>query len=175
MSSPKMHCFNGRIDYETFEKHARKFSVISESLFDTWSLQQHDDQVYLVKHEKTRQNPNYKIEYHIVYSVAYSVPVLYFRIFRETGEIIWKEIPETVISWGKLSADESGRGLTQMPHPFFQTPFFQLHPCHTAEWMRDLMENGKNENFNYIVAWLSFIAPHVGLYISEKYCSYNGT
>ena len=35
------------------------------------------------------------------------------------------------------------------------------------------MSNSSNRKHqpNYIVTWLSFIAPHVGLVISEKYCN----
>ena len=62
-------------------------------------------------------------------------------------------------------------GVTQMPHPFFQTPFYQLHPCHTEKWMKEIFANATAEKkyTNYLVTWLSFIAPHVGLNISEKY------
>ena len=43
---------DGRIDYETFVKHAKKFIALSDTLFDTWTIQQHsEDQIYLVKHQ----------------------------------------------------------------------------------------------------------------------------
>ena len=101
------------------------------------------------------------MEFHIVYSPAFSVTVLYFRIFRaSTGEILW-QLNET---------DVVKKGLTQMPHPYFQTPFWQLHPCHTTKWMEKLLNKADEDKTNYIVAWLSFIAPNVqGLVISEKY------
>ena len=61
-------------------------------------------------------------------------------------------------------------GVTQMPHPLLnsQPPFYQLHPCHTANWMGTMLKNVSKES-NYLVTWLSFVAPYVGLQLSEKY------
>ena len=57
-----------------------------------------------------------------------------------------------------------------MPHPLLnsQPPFYQLHPCHTANWMGTMLKNVSKES-NYLVTWLSFVAPYVGLKLSEKY------
>ena len=44
--------YDGRIEYETFVKHAKEFIALSDNLFDSWTLKQHcDDQMYLVKHQ----------------------------------------------------------------------------------------------------------------------------
>ena len=61
--------------------------------------------------------------------------------------------------------------LTQHPHPVLQTPFFQLHPCHTENWMEVVAKNsGTGEKFgNYLVTWLSFVGPNVGLYLDNGY------
>lgn len=156
----------GCLAYETFESHARDFAVKSTALFDTWTLKSERNELFLVK---VCQLQDLKMEYHIVYNVAFAVPVLYFRIFgRCNGEILWDL---NVIS--KYIKDlHANKGLTQMPHPYYQTPFFQLHPCHTKDWMGKLVaaaHQQQRKNLNYIVAWLSFIAPHVGLVFSEKY------
>jgi len=166
--------YDGRIEYETFVKHAKEFIALSDNLFDSWTLKQHcDDQMYLVKHQLVN-NSKFKMEYELVYSVAFAVPVLYFRIFdASNGEILWDldQIgSNTSLGLSKLQKQDSS-SLTQMPHPFYQTPYFQLHPCHTAKWMEDLLSSNRKHQPNYIVAWLSFIAPHVGLVISEKYCN----
>ena len=45
---------SGKIDYETFVKHAKNFIVLSDNLYDTWILQEHgQDQIYLIKHQLT--------------------------------------------------------------------------------------------------------------------------
>lgn len=44
--------YDGRIEYETFVKHAKEFIALSDNLFDSWTLKQHcDDQMYLAKHQ----------------------------------------------------------------------------------------------------------------------------
>ena len=42
-------------------------------------------------------------------------------------------------------------------HAIHQTPYFQIHPCKTSEWMANCQSN------NYIATWLSHLAPIVGL------------
>jgi len=169
----EIHC-DGRIDYEMFLIHAKKFIALSDTLFDTWTIQKHsEDQIYLAKHQFAK-NSKFKMEYNVVYSVAFAVPVLYFRIFDAiSGEILWdlNEIGSATLS--KIHEQDSN-SLTQMAHPYYQTPYFQLHPCHTAKWMENLLSSECKHQPNYIVAWLSFIAPHVGLVISEKYCDVQG-
>ena len=61
-------------------------------------------------------------------------------------------------------------GVTQMPHPLLNSmpPFYQLHPCHTVNWMGEMRENVSKES-NYLVTWLSFMAPYCGIQVSEKY------
>ena len=137
------------LSYEMFEVEARAFFAISQDLLDEWELKISPDecQIYL-------QLKKQKSEYHIIYSVAFGVPVLYFRRFLPNGEILWNLEKE---------------GVTQMPHPFFQTPFYQIHPCHTEKWMFEIISNSTRAKNNYLVTWLSFIAPYVGLNISEKY------
>ena len=84
------------------------------------------------------------MEYHVVYSVAFAVPVLYFRIFRASnGEILWDLNETHSTDFLSKIQKESTTALTQMPHPFYQTPYFQLHPCHTAKWMEKLCSQNK--------------------------------
>ena len=149
-----MTTIGANISYEMFEAEARAFFALSQELLDEWSLKSSPDQcqIYLSKIEISREK--IRTEYHIIYSVAFAVPALYFRKFADNGEILWHLELE---------------GVTQMPHPFFQTPFYQVHPCHTEKWMKEMRSNTTAKNMNYLVTWLSFIAPHVGLNVSEKY------
>ena len=79
------------------------------------------------------------MEYQVVYSVAFAVPVLYFRIFHAiSGEILWDLNEIQFASLSKIKEQDSN-SLTQMAHPFHQTPYFQLHPCHTSTWMENLL------------------------------------
>lgn len=108
------------------------------------------------------------------------MPVLYVRLFDENGRIVTDaqkmvELISDPIHVGHLKSIR-WESLTQHPHPILQTPFFQLHPCHTDTWM-DLMTKGSNEAEtemclkpeNYLVTWLSFVGPNVGIYLDNEY------
>ena len=75
----------GRMDYDTFAREVVKFASISDTLYDNWQVKNHDSQVYLSKIDiqlhADDTNCNKKIEYNVIYNVAYAVPILYFRIF----------------------------------------------------------------------------------------------
>ena len=76
------------ISYETFEIEAKVFFALSQSLCDDWQLKISPDQtqVYLTKNS---QLADFSTEYHIIYSVAFGVPTLYFRRASNNGEILW--------------------------------------------------------------------------------------
>ena len=116
------------------------------------------------------------IEYHIVYSVSYQVPVIYLRVFDENGRI-WTdgkhvfELLSDQVHVDHLKAIK-WEALTQQPHPIFQTPFFQLHPCHTDNWMEIVLKDSISieiHSDNYVVTWLSFVGPNVGIYLDNEY------
>ena len=76
------------------------------------------------------------VEYHIVHSFSYEVPVLYFNATYPNGRQLslkdtWKLLSDRFISvdmdrWGLVSQQE---------HPLLNCPVFHIHPCHTAEVM----------------------------------------
>ncbi|KAG9353571.1 hypothetical protein JZ751_011690 [Albula glossodonta] len=60
----------------------------------------------------------------------------------------------------------------QQEHPLIGQPFFFLHPCRTADFMRPLLQvaHAENRKLNYIVSWLSVVGPVVGLDVPLSYC-----
>ena len=81
--------FSGSLSYETFETEAKKFFALSQELCDDWTLKispVDQSQIYLTK---VSQFNDYSTEYHIIYSVAFGVPTLYFRRSKANGEILW--------------------------------------------------------------------------------------
>lgn len=96
-------------------------------------------------------------EYHILYSVSYEVPVLYFNATKSNGscldiETIWQNIPRVLLppkyTQGQVATTDTmntssieehkmtghslfGDLITQVDHPFLAVPFFMLHPCGT--------------------------------------------
>ena len=76
------------------------------------------------------------LEYHIVHSFSYEVPVLYFTATYSNGRQLslndtWKLLSHRFVSddmdrWGLISQQE---------HPLLHCPFYHIHPCHTAKVM----------------------------------------
>ena len=138
---------------------------------------------------------NITLEYNIIYSVSYCVPVLYLRGFDSFGSVLRidqlikcglfeekqnldkqcaaKTEDDLDISNGFVRPDT----FSQVSHPLNFEPFYQLHPCHTSEWMK-MMCSVKNQNIssdfpllieNYIITWLSFVGPFIGLSLDNRY------
>ncbi|XP_041359476.1 ubiquitin-like-conjugating enzyme ATG10 [Gigantopelta aegis] len=108
-------------------------------------------------------------EYHIVYSCSYAVPVLYFTVSNSKGKLlslddVWSMVPDY---YQQRLQDERWTFLTQQEHPILGRPFFQLHPCHTADLMKQV--NSKLPQQNYLITWLSTVGPVVGLTLPLYY------
>ncbi|XP_065922330.1 ubiquitin-like-conjugating enzyme ATG10 isoform X2 [Magallana gigas] len=108
-------------------------------------------------------------EYHILYSPSYGVPVLYFNAHTQGGKLlaleeIWKRVPDV---YKERLSEERWTFITQQEHPLLGRPFYYLHPCHTA----DLMKNSPvlTDKRHYIVSWLSAVGPVVGLKLPLEY------
>lgn len=115
-------------------------------------------------------------DYHIVYSLSHSVPVLYFNAWHSTGQLlsldeVWERVDAThreqIISnkWGTL---------TQVEHPLLGRPYFQLHPCNTAKLMGQVMPQSAHSHSpatlrTYLISWLSMFGPPVGLELPMCY------
>lgn len=151
------------------------------------------------------------LEYHVIYSISYCVPVLYLRgfdsagsalrvdklilngqfcgahqtpgkdnhvldqgIVQEIGDI--GDIPEYLSTETSFVRPDT---FSQAPHPLLFEPFYQLHPCHTSQWMKMMYavnnaEKGSEKRVhlsveNYIIIWLSFVGPYIGLSLDNKY------
>jgi len=78
-----------------------------------------------------------RFEHHVVYSLSYQTPVLYFNCYLPDGRLmnveeLWELVPKCYYedvqrnAWATLSQGE---------HPLLNRPFYFLHPCHTATLM----------------------------------------
>lgn len=107
-------------------------------------------------------------EYNIVYSHSYGVPVLYFNVYTTEGAVVGLEEV-----WGAVPPPHSEQVdrdrwtmLTQQEHPLLGRPYFQLHPCHTADLMKQVPPC---RHSNYLVTWLSAVGPVIGLRLPLAY------
>lgn len=113
-------------------------------------------------------------EYHVVYSPSYSVPVLYFSAWTQDGKRlslndIWDQVSQ--VHQHFLHHDKWSF-ITQQEHPLLQQPFFLVHPCHTADFMKLLNSNSSSvsdHSLGYIIPWLSAVGPTVGLHLPIEF------
>lgn len=117
-------------------------------------------------------------EYHIVYSISYEVPLLYFIVTFDSGKQLPLQDIWTLISKTHVSEDGDKWGLvTQQEHPLLARPFYHIHPCHTAQVMANTPVfgsgsrhiNARTSPSNYLLTWLSTFGPIVGLDVSLEY------
>lgn len=117
------------------------------------------------------------VEYHIVRSVSYQVPVLYFNATFSNGQALALEDVWQLLASELVCQDVDKWGLlTQQEHPYLGRPFYHIHPCHTAAVMGKAMqcvegsEGGEGRTAgNYLITWLSTFAPVIGLELSLQY------
>ncbi|KAG0281101.1 E2-like conjugating enzyme atg10 [Linnemannia exigua] len=125
------------------------------------------------------------VNYHIVFSPSYQVPVLYFNAYRPDGAAISLEdiydslVPE---EWrGAIRNAGLNGGISQQDHPVLNTPYFYMHPCETVSLMETILQNqnGSSNSIvtgakkdvgsitsvleNYIMTWLSFTGQAIGV------------
>uniref|UniRef100_A0A8C5LQ28 Ubiquitin-like-conjugating enzyme ATG10 n=1 Tax=Leptobrachium leishanense TaxID=445787 RepID=A0A8C5LQ28_9ANUR len=108
-------------------------------------------------------------EYHVLYSISYQAPVLYFRACFLDGrpltlEEIWQRVHDC---YKPRLLNGPWETITQQEHPILGQPFFVLHPCRTNEFMSLIQTNSRNGN--YITSWLSIVGPVVGLTLPLSY------
>lgn len=111
-------------------------------------------------------------DYHILYSESYSVPVLYFNVYTNSGSLlpldaVWNLVPEL---YRARLLENRWSFITQTEHPYLNRPFYQLHPCNTEKLMsvvptKDLSEQNPRSSLNYLITWLSVVGPVVNLKI----------
>lgn len=84
------------------------------------------------------------VEYHIVHSFSYEVPVLYFNATYSNGRQLSLEDTWRLLSNQFVSCDMDRWGLvSQQEHPLLHCPFYHIHPCHTAKVMAQAMKTEK--------------------------------
>lgn len=110
-----------------------------------------------------RENTTLTFDYHIVYNISYSCPVLCFNAWKGNGSFLTLEECWNVLHFTNL--EYKFNVLSQMDHPVLKRPFFTLHPCKTAELIGSTFEASQN----IVVSWLSTIGPAVGLNILNDY------
>lgn len=86
--------------------------------------------------KSTHPRTSVHVEYHIVHSFSYEVPVLYFNATYSNGRQLSLEDTWRLLSKQFVSHDVDRWGMvSQQEHPILHCPFYHIHPCHTAKVM----------------------------------------
>ncbi|CAG7734721.1 unnamed protein product [Allacma fusca] len=111
-----------------------------------------------------------KCEYHVVYSVSYSVPVLYFNISHANGSLLTlNEVWSMFRGKKSLITDaDMWSTLSQQDHPVLNLPFFTIHPCHTSRLMGTLWNYSRDPPLSYLITWLSVVGGRLGLKVPNE-------
>ncbi|XP_073844303.1 autophagy-related 10 [Musca autumnalis] len=156
-----------------FCKEGQEFVAISNKLGDTWSWEEKNSsegQSYLKYKQKVSDPVSQnliQIEYHIVYSISYQVPIMYFQAHYSDGKMLNLDNVWQLFQFHKdsqYSREDMLSILTQMEHPVLFKPFMCLHPCRTAE----ILEQTPLSR-NRILTFISIMGPYIQLNLDNRY------
>ena len=116
-------------------------------------------------------NVTCQLEYHVLYSPSYCVPVMYFNAYKPNGQLLalddlWSAVRARTRH--DLQPESLWTFLTQQEHPILGRPYFFVHPCHTADLMKQINGRGLTPN-EYLVSWISTVGHFVYLDLSISY------
>ncbi|CAL7940037.1 unnamed protein product [Xylocopa violacea] len=104
-------------------------------------------------------------EHHVLWSMSYSVPVLYFNGWKSDFSGINPISVEEAQSF-VCNVELRYRELSQAMHPILGTPFLYLHPCMSHELLQ-ITSSSKNK----LVSWLSTVGTAaLNLKLQPEYC-----
>lgn len=113
------------------------------------------------------------MEYHLVYSSTYRVPLLLFQMTHLDGQAYDNQQQIDMMIWNLPFNRDMGTSLslesvispalTQQYHPILNIPFCCIHPCQTSSFMAAIQSNTSSPNRLDILSWLTAIGPYLGL------------
>lgn len=108
-----------------------------------------------------------KWEYHVLYSISYEVPVLFFNVWNSAGQLLsldelWHAVHPSLKS---QIYENRWYTLTQQEHPYLHQPFFFFHPCNTSAFINCFSDKRRN----ILITWLSSVGAAIWLYMHETY------
>ncbi|KAI9206952.1 uncharacterized protein BJ171DRAFT_597078 [Polychytrium aggregatum] len=88
------------------------------------------------------------VDLHVVYLPSWGCPVLFFNAYDASGQVLdWAALRT-------LTRNQTPATISQQEHPLLHIPFYYIHPCNTAEFMRERLENGCPVGDAYMLIWL---------------------
>ncbi|KAF7513730.1 hypothetical protein GJ744_007781 [Endocarpon pusillum] len=133
-----------------------------------------EDHEIICRHSSLPETDRILVEFSILWSPSYQVPVLWFTLNRvpsgiSTGiETVYQHlVPET--SRPALNQVGVMGGISIAHHPKSDLPAFFIHPCNTAEALYEICQQRSCRTaLDYLVIWLGLVGPSFNLYIPSQ-------
>ncbi|KAJ5961067.1 uncharacterized protein N7479_008217 [Penicillium vulpinum] len=137
---------------------------------------------------RAKPEPRLQIDYDILLSPTYQVPVLYFGLrWHNHGPLGLDEVYQYVVperyrqelkSFGVMGGISMGVGAFSEPrdksscllfyHPDSGAPAFFVHPCNTAEAMANIADAQNVTPGSYLLIWLGLVGHCVNLHVPRE-------
>ncbi|KAA6416287.1 MAG: hypothetical protein FRX48_01007 [Lasallia pustulata] len=133
----------------------------------TEDMEDEDDDDAAIYHTSVT-SPSPSVEYNILLSATYRVPVLYFFIRNlpanglQCVEAVHEYLVPKQLKAGMRNVGVMG-GISMGNHPITDVPAFFVHPCNTAEAMQVIIGGRSVSVQAYLHIWFGLVAGCVGL------------
>ncbi|KAJ5364440.1 uncharacterized protein N7496_010153 [Penicillium cataractarum] len=122
---------------------------------------------------RTNLHPTLQIDYDIVLSPTYQVPVLYFvlRWHNHQGPVGLDAVYQYVVpEQYKQQLQNVGvmGGISFGYHPESGAPAFFVHPCNTADAMAHVADGQSVTTGTYLLIWLGLVGQSVNLHVPRE-------
>lgn len=119
--------------------------------------------------QRTSVSDNIYVDYHILHSPTYRVPILYFQLrnlpsgldVHSIDAVYEYLVPEQFKS--ELRDVGVMGGISVGNHPILGTTAFFVHPCSTSEAMEELGKDRQVHAEEYLALWIGLVGGAVGL------------
>ncbi|KAL4996846.1 hypothetical protein BDV10DRAFT_195624 [Aspergillus recurvatus] len=142
-------------------------SVNNEDAADSQLEAWEEDPEALIRTSSMRE---LEVDYDILLSPTYQVPVLYFVLRRADKPLGIDKVYEYLVPDQHRNIQNVGimGGISFGYNPVSGTPAFFVHPCNTADAMRDIASEHGISPEAYLIIWLGLVGTSVGLQLSSE-------
>ncbi|KAG0125749.1 hypothetical protein HOY82DRAFT_525046 [Tuber indicum] len=120
----------------------------------------------------------WKVEYQILLSKTYELPILYFNLYPPSTlqipaslQQVYENLTPTTTRDALKSVGVQG-AISQTDHPVLGVPYYFVHPCNTAAAMSEWQQRRDGgEDFDaekYLTVWIGVVGGAVGLFLPSE-------
>ncbi|KAJ5678607.1 hypothetical protein N7462_006851 [Penicillium macrosclerotiorum] len=129
---------------------------------------------------RTDLHPNLQIDYEVLLSPTYQVPVLYFTVRwnNHQGPLGLEAVYQYVVPEPhrkKLQSVGVMGGISCGYLPESGAPAFFIHPCNTADAMAQIADAQSITPWVYLLIWLGLVGPSVNLHVPRELVASDST